>query len=303
MGKLEDIMLMVEVVDAGGLSAAGRRLNLSPATMTSRLKSLESRYQTRLFNRSTRSIALTPAGEAFYQVSLQVLEDIAQAESILMHREGILSGSLRISAPSDFGRQYLAPALLEFSDLHPELKIALFLGESLMDLIGARLDMCIRFGNLPDSNLVTKSIRPNRRVLVASEGYLKKHGYPDSPEALCTHRCLVMEQSGSLMNKWRFEYHGKPVSIQVSAAMICNDGALLRTWALAGAGIAAKSWWDVRNDVEQGKLIILFPEHFIGFSRHDKKQVGLQFVYPERRYHPPQVKAFSEFFVDWLGDT
>ncbi|MCX8980944.1 LysR family transcriptional regulator [Citrobacter portucalensis] len=303
MGKLEDIMLMVEVVDAGGLSAAGRRLNLSPATMTSRLKSLEARYKTRLFNRSTRSIALTRAGEEFYQAALQVLEDITQAESVLMHREGILSGSLRISAPSDFGRQYVSPALLEFSCQHPGINTSLFLSESLMNLIGSRLDMCIRFGNLPDSNLVTKSIRPNRRVLVASDGYLSKHGQPPTPEALCTHRCLVMEQEGVLMNKWRFEYRGKPVSVQVSAAMVCNDGALIRTWALAGAGIAAKSWWDVRDDVEQGKLVILFPDNFIGFSQHDNKQVGLQFVYPERRYHPPQVKAFSEFFVGWLGDT
>lgn len=302
MGKLEDMTLLVAVVDAGGLAAAGRRMNLSPATMTARLKALEERYQTRFFNRSTRAIALTRSGEEFYYAALRVLEEVELAESKLMQKEGILSGMLRIAAPSDFGRQYLSPALLDFSRQHPEVKSSLYLSEDVVDLISLRLDMSIRFGNLPDSNLVTKVIRQNYRVLVASPAYLLAHGEPHSVQDLAGHRCLVMERRGTLMNEWRFEAEGEMQSARVTPAMVCDDGALLRQWVLAGAGIASKSWWDVKRDVEQGRLKVLLADSFIGFSRHDKKQVGLQFVYPQRRFQPVQVSMFSEFFINWLDN-
>ncbi|MGB3254409.1 LysR substrate-binding domain-containing protein [Buttiauxella gaviniae] len=302
MGKLEDMTLLVAVVDAGGLAAAGRRMNLSPATMTARLKALEERYQTRFFKRSTRAIALTRSGEEFYYAALRVLEEVELAESKLMQKEGILSGTLRIAAPSDFGRQYLSPALLDFSRQHPEVKSSLYLSEDVVDLISLRLDMSIRFGNLPDSNLVTKVIRQNYRVLVASPAYLHTHGEPHSVQDLAGHRCLVMERRGTLMNEWRFEAEGEMQSARVTPAMVCDDGALLRQWVLAGAGIASKSWWDVKRDVEQGRLKVLLADSFIGFSRHDKKQVGLQFVYPQRRFQPLQVSMFSEFFINWLDN-
>jgi len=300
MGKLEDMALLVAVAEAGGLAAAGRRMNLSPATMTARLKALEERYQTRFFNRSTRAIALTRAGEEFYFATLRVLEEMEQAESKLMQKEGVLSGTLRIAAPSDFGRQYLSPALLDFSRQHPEVKSSLYLSEDVVDLISLRLDMSIRFGNLPDSNLVTKNIRQNHRVLVVSPAYLAAHGEPHSVDDLVAHRCLVMERRGTMMNEWRFESEGETQSLRVTPAMVCDDGALLRQWVLAGAGIASKSWWDVKRDVEQGRLKVLLADRFIGFSRHDKKQVGLQFVYPQRRFQPIQVSMFSEFFINWL---
>ena len=302
MGKLEDMTLLVAVVDAGGLAAAGRRMNLSPATMTARLKAIEERYQTRFFTRSTRAIALTRSGEEFYYAALRVLEEVELAESKLMQKEGILSGTLRIAAPSDFGRQYLSPALLDFSRQHPEVKSSLYLSEDVVDLISLRLDMSIRFGNLPDSNLVTKVIRQNYRVLVASPAYLLAHGEPHSVQDLAGHRCLVMERRGTLMNEWRFEAEGEMQSARVTPAMVCDDGALLRQWVLAGAGIASKSWWDVKRDVEQGRLKVLLADSFIGFSRHDKKQVGLQFVYPQRRFQPLQVSMFSEFFINWLDN-
>ncbi len=302
MGKLEDMSLLVAVVEAGGLAAAGRRMSLSPATMTARLKALEDRYQTRFFNRSTRSIALTRAGEEFYHSALRVLEEVEQAESKLLQKEGILSGTLRISAPSDFGRQYLSAALVDFSTLHPQVCSSVFLSEDVVDLIAHRLDMSIRIGNLPDSNLVTRFIKPNHRVIVAAPSYLEQYGVPGQPQDLLRHRCLVLDSRGTLLNEWRFEINGKSQALRIAPSMICDDGALLRQWVLAGAGIATKSWWDVRRDVEQGRLTVLFADSFIGFSRHDKKQVGLQFVYPQRRFQPQQVTAFSEYFINWLED-
>ena len=303
MGKLEDMALLVAVAEAGGLSAAGRRLSLSPATMTARLKAMEERYQTRLFHRSTRAITLTRAGEDFYHAARRVLEEARHAESLLTQKEGVLSGNIRLSAPSDFGRQYLSPAIVDFSRRHPEVTFSVFLGERVEDLFANRLDMSIRVGNLPDSSLAIRHIRPNHRVLVASEAYLATHGTPASLDELHHHRCLALERHGVVMNEWRFEEAGKERVVRVTPAMVCDDGALLRQWALSGAGIAGKSWWDVKRDVEEGRLQVLFAERFTGFSPLDRKEVGLQFVFPQRKLQPPQVSAFMAFFIDWLGES
>lgn len=303
MGKLEDMALLVTVAEAGGLSAAGRRLSLSPATMTARLKAMEERYQTRLFHRSTRAITLTRAGEDFYHAARRVLEEARHAESLLTQKEGVLSGNIRLSAPSDFGRQYLSPAIVDFSRRHPEVTFSVFLGERVEDLVANRLDMSIRVGNLPDSSLAIRRIRPNHRVLVASEAYLATHGTPAALDELHHHRCLALERHGVVMNEWRFEEAGKERVVRVTPAMVCDDGALLRQWALSGAGIAGKSWWDVKRDVEEGRLQVLFAERFTGFSPLDRKEVGLQFVFPQRKLQPPQVSAFMTFFIDWLGES
>ncbi|HCQ8671518.1 TPA: LysR family transcriptional regulator [Klebsiella variicola] len=303
MGKLEDMALLVTVAEAGGLSAAGRRLSLSPATMTARLKAMEERYQTRLFHRSTRAITLTRAGEDFYHAARRVLEEARHAESLLTQKEGVLSGNIRLSAPSDFGRQYLSPAIVDFSRRHPEVTFSVFLGERVEDLVANRLDMSIRVGNLPDSSLAIRHIRPNHRVLVASEAYLATHGTPAALDELHHHRCLALERHGVVMNEWRFEEEGKERVVRVTPAMVCDDGALLRQWALSGAGIAGKSWWDVKRDVEEGRLQVLFAERFTGFSPLDRKEVGLQFVFPQRKLQPPQVSAFMAFFIDWLGES
>ncbi|QHW97925.1 LysR family transcriptional regulator [Klebsiella variicola] len=303
MGKLEDMALLVAVAEAGGLSAAGRRLSLSPATMTARLKAMEERYQTRLFHRSTRAITLTRAGEDFYHAARRVLEEARHAESLLTQKEGVLSGNIRLSAPSDFGRQYLSPAIVDFSRRHPEVTFSVFLGERVEDLVANRLDMSIRVGNLPDSSLAIRHIRPNHRVLVASETYLATHGTPAALDELHHHRCLALERHGVVMNEWRFEEAGKERVVRVTPAMVCDDGALLRQWALSGAGIAGKSWWDVKRDVEEGRLQVLFAERFTGFSPLDRKEVGLQFVFPQRKLQPPQVSAFMAFFIDWLGES
>ncbi|WP_462216451.1 LysR family transcriptional regulator [Klebsiella variicola] len=303
MGNLEDMALLVAVAEAGGLSAAGRRLSLSPATMTARLKAMEERYQTRLFHRSTRAITLTRAGEDFYHAARRVLEEARHAESLLTQKEGVLSGNIRLSAPSDFGRQYLSPAIVDFSRRHPEVTFSVFLGERVEDLVANRLDMSIRVGNLPDSSLAIRHIRPNHRVLVASEAYLATHGTPAALDELHHHRCLALERHGVVMNEWRFEEAGKERVVRVTPAMVCDDGALLRQWALSGAGIAGKSWWDVKRDVEEGRLQVLFAERFTGFSPLDRKEVGLQFVFPQRKLQPPQVSAFMAFFIDWLGES
>ncbi|MEI8593668.1 LysR family transcriptional regulator [Photobacterium sp. Hal280] len=300
MAKTDDMALFVQVVKSGGLAAAGRKLGLSPASMTARMNQLEHRYQTRLLNRNTRHISMTEAGYRFYEACLRVVEEVEAAEAVFMQCEAELSGSLRITAPSDFGRQYVAPALAAFSEAHPKVAPHLYLTDGMVKLVDEGIDIAIRLGNLPDSNLIAKALVQNRRVVCASPAYLAKAGHPAHPDDLRHHRCLVMEWAGQVMNAWHFVTDKGPMTVDVEPAMICTDGALVRQWAVEGCGIAMKSWWDVRQDVLDGRLQVLFDDQVRGLSLSDTESVALQLVYPGRKFQPRQVIAFAQFLMDWM---
>ncbi|MCU7932462.1 MAG: LysR family transcriptional regulator [Candidatus Thiodiazotropha sp. (ex Codakia rugifera)] len=301
MSKIDDIVLFVRVVKARGLAAAGRQIGLSPASMTARMNALEQRYNTRLLQRTTRNISLTDAGKRFYDACLRVLDEIEHAESLLQSDKVSLSGQLRITAPSDFGRQYVAPAMVEFMQLHPEVTPYLHLTDAVENLIEQGYDLGIRFGNLPDSTLIAKNLVDNHRVLVASPTYLKQKGTPTFPDELEQHHCLVLERLGEPLNDWQFYNESRQKKIiKVPAALASNDGAVIRHWALAGMGIAFKSVWDVKNDIAAGHLQTILDDFVLGFQPGDGEKTGLQLVYPNRRYVPAQVMRFIGFFQSYL---
>ena len=189
MSKVDDMDLFVQVVKAGGLAAAGRQVGLSPASMTARVNALEARYNTRLLQRTTRRISLTDAGQRFYDACLRVLAEVEQAEALLHSDKEMLCGQLRITAPADFGRQYVAPALSDFIQQHPAVTPYLHLSDGVINLVEYGYDLGIRYGNLPDSDLIVRNLAENRRVLVASPDYLKAHGMPQHPQRIRT-TCL-----------------------------------------------------------------------------------------------------------------
>ncbi|MDC0833845.1 LysR family transcriptional regulator [Geitlerinema sp. CS-897] len=308
MTKIDDMELFVRVVKAGGLAAAGRQLGLSPASMTARLKALEARYATCLLNRNTRSISLTDAGHRFYEACLRVLAAIAEAEATFEVGKPELSGQLRVTAPSDFGRQFVAPALADFVREHPKVVPYLLLSEHTVDLIAEGFDLGVRLGNLPDSNLMMRSLTTeNRRVVCASPKYLEQYGIPQQPQDLKHHRCLVMERLGEKFDRWCFKKESSSpaisTTIEVQAAFIGGDGAIVRQWALAGAGIALKSFWDIKRDLDAGRLIVLFDDYIVGAYSGDDRTVGLQLVYPSRKYLPRQVAGFMEYFTQYIHQS
>lgn len=303
MSKIDDMALFVRVVKAGGLAAAGRQIGLSPASMTARVNALEQRYSTRLLNRTTRKISLTDAGQRFYHACLRVLAEVEDAEAVLQNDNQALSGQLRVTASSDFGRQFVAPALSEFVKQHPEVTPYLHLTDGVMNLIEHGFDLGVRFGNLPDSNLIVRHLADNHRVLVASPSYLKQHGLPEQPKDLEQHCCLVMERLGEPLNEWQFHSEQGYLSIKVNPALISNDGAIIRQWALSGAGIAYKSSWDVKHDLATGKLLTILDDFVLGFQASDNEKTGLQLVYPSRQYVPRQVTKFIEFLQSKLSNA
>ena len=296
LGRVDDIALFVRVVNAGGLAAAGRQLGLSPASMTARVNALEARYNTRLLQRTTRSISVTEAGKRFYDACVRVLDELDHAESLLKGGDSHLSGRLRITAPSDFGRQFVAPAILQFVRLHPGITPYLELSDNISNLVENSFDLGIHLGNLPDSTLIVSSLADNRRVLVASPSYLNKYGAPRHPEALLDHHCLVLERHGEPLKNWKFLEGNNKQVVSVPVSLSSNDGAVLRQWALDGFGIAMKSFWDVKNDLREGRLQSILEEFVLGFQPGDESKIGLQLVYPNRKYVPIQVEKFIEFF-------
>lgn len=301
MNRIDDMALFVRVVKASGLAAAGRQIGLSPASMTARVNALEQRYSTRLLNRTTRKISLTDAGQRFYHACLRVLAEVEDAEAVLQNDNQALSGQLRVTASSDFGRQFVAPALSEFVKQHPEITPYLHLSDGVINLIEHGFDLGVRFGNLPDSNLIVRHLADNHRVLVASPCYLKQHGLPEQPKDLEQHHCLVMERLGEPLNEWQFRSDQRYLSIKVNPAFISNDGAIIRHWALSGAGIAYKSIWDVKHDIATGKLLTILDDFVLGFQTSDNEKTGLQLVYPSRQYVPRQVTQFIEFLQSSLS--
>ena len=227
MNKIDNMALFVRVVKTGGLAAAGRQIGLSPASMTARMNALEQHYNTRLLNRTTRKISLTDAGQRFYQACLRVLSEMEAADASLTSDQACLSGQLRITATSDFGRQFVAPALVNFVEQHPNVKPYLYLTDGVINLIDQGFDLGVRFGNLPDSNLVSRHLANNRRVLVASAAYLKRHGTPQQPQDLQHHQCLVMERLGEPLNEWQFSTDTGRQTVRVNPAFVSNDGAII----------------------------------------------------------------------------
>ncbi len=301
MDKLGDMDLFVRVVKLGGLAVAGREVGLSPARVTARINNLEEHYQTRLLNRTTRKISITDAGRRFYESCERVLAEVAQAEALLNNDKSYLFGSLRMTAPSDFGRQYVAPALSEFVQLHPSVIPYLHVSDGVSDLVEYGYDLAVRYGNLPDSGLIVQRLANNRRVLVASPAYLEQYGAPKVPDDLAKHTCLLMERLGEPLNRWQFQAKKGVKTIKVSSALSSNDGEIIRLWALAGRGIAYKSLLDVQRDIDAGNLQTVLDDFARGFQTADTEQTGLHLIYPDRRYLASQVTGFIDFFKEFLS--
>jgi DNA-binding transcriptional LysR family regulator len=290
--NLGDIRLFVEAANLGGLSAAGRKLGLSPAAASARLVKLETSLHTRLFERTTRQLRLTEEGRCYLahcQLALQALDD---AHAALQAGRGAVRGKVRISATSDFGRHVLKGWLDEFNLQYPEVTLGLSLSDSLSNLLPDEIDLAIRFGALVDSPLVGRRLASNRRVLCASPTYVSTHGAPAHPRDLERFDCIILGTTPGLSNEWRFT-RGEDVEVYTapfSNSRETNDGALAREWAVAGHGIAMKSIWDIGADLRAGRLTVLMPQW-------QTPDAPVHALYQRSRYMAPRVRALLDFLI------
>lgn len=291
MTNLGDLEIFSRVVTTGSMSAAGRALGLSPAVVSKRIKRLEERLGTRLLQRTTRQISLTEAGQGFHERILGILSGIEDAEAFVSGRVGAMRGTLRISAPTSFGRLHIAPHLKAFMDANPELTVNLILTDDFSDIVAEGLDLAIRIGELQDSSLVARRLAPVRRVLTASPSYLERHGSPRSMADLAQHFCIPPHSQ----DIWRLEGPDGPVAYRPQGALITNSSEVVREAVIAGMGIALRSTWDIGPELRNGRLVQVLPQY------EGSRNVVLSAVYASRQFLPAKVRVFIDFLAELYG--
>jgi DNA-binding transcriptional LysR family regulator len=281
------------VVSAGSLSAAARELGLSPAVISRRLAALESRLGVRLINRTTRSLHLTDEGANYYDTCARLLSEIEEADAAVSAGRVEPQGPLKVALPASFGHRHIAPLIPQFASRYPKVQLALTLSDRSVNLVDDGFDLAIRIADLADSSLAARKLAPNRRVVCASPEYLRRHGLPRTPQDLVEHNCLT---ANDFAMNWEYKGpRGEPGSVRVSGRYACDNWEVLREWALAGLGVALKSTWDVRLQLEDGSLVSLCPGYTFDTD------VAIYAVYPHRRFLPAKTRAFIEFLADSFG--
>ncbi len=291
MTNLGDLEIFAKVAATGSMSLAGRALGFSPAVVSKRIKRLEDRLGTRLLQRTTRQISLTEAGQGFYDRVLGILAGLEEAEFYISGRSAQMHGTLKVSAPTSFGRMHIAPHLKNFMDAHPDLAINLVLSDEFSDIVGGGFDLAIRIAELTDSSLVARRLAPVRRVLCASPDYLKANGTPESIDDLKRHRCLPAHNN----DVWRLEGPDGALSIRPEGMLITNSSEVIREAVIAGLGIALRSTWDIGAELKSGQLIQVLPAH------EGSRNVALSAVYPSRQFLPAKVRLFIDYLAELYG--
>lgn len=292
MDRFGDLDVFAHVVTARGMSAAGRQLNLSPAVISKRIRRLEERLGVRLLQRTTRQLSLTEAGQGFYERVVSILSSIEDAEAWVASGAGQARGTLRVSAPTSFGRLHIAPHLKPFLDAHPLVSVELVLGDGFIDIVGEGFDLAIRIADLRDSSLVAKRLAPNHRVLCATPGYLAAAGVPATIDDLSRHTLIAHNT-----DHWTLDGPDGPVTVRVAGPLRTNSSEVVREALLAGLGIALRSTWDVGPELKSGALQRVLPAYSVG------SRVAIHAVYPSRRHMEQKVRAFVDYLADLYGQT
>jgi DNA-binding transcriptional LysR family regulator len=291
MSNFMDMEIFARVVTAGSMSAAGREMGLSPAVVSKRLRRLEDRLGTRLMQRTTRQISLTEAGQGFYERVVAILASIEEAEAFVSRRSALARGTLKVSAPTSFGRLHIAPHLGPFLKDNPDLTVHLELSDEFVDIVGEGFDLAVRIAELSDSSLVARRLAPIHRVLCAAPAYLEKNGTPRSIADLASHACLT----ATPQDHWRLEGPEGLVSVKPAGPILTNSSEVVRESVLAGLGIALRSTWDVGPELSAGRLKLVLPQYRA--SRH----VGVYAVYASRRFLPAKVRVFIDYLAQLYG--
>jgi len=287
LDHFRQISTFVEVIARGSLSAAARAEGIAPAMIGRRLDALEARLGVKLLQRTTRKLALTDEGAAFLEDCQRILAELEEAEAAVSERSARATGHLVVSAPAGFGRQHVAPLVPSFLAEHREVSVNLNLSDRVVDVIGEGVDIAIRIASLTDSNLVGVKLADNHRVVVATPGYLKRHGTPQTLDELGKHNCLAISSQGS-QRGWTFRDQGKIVTLKVGGNMVCNDGAVLHDWAMAGRGLAWRSMWEVSSEIEAGLLVPVLEQYAAPGS-------DIYAVFAQRRHLPLRIRVFVDF--------
>ncbi|MEI6737134.1 MAG: LysR family transcriptional regulator [Pseudomonadota bacterium] len=298
-----EMRAFVRAVELGGFSAAARHLGLTPSALSKLTTRLEDRLGVRLMNRTTRKLALTAEGEAYFTSAKRILTDIAEAESEVTRFSAHPKGLLRVNVGTAFGLHQLAPSLPKFLDRFKEVELDITVTDRLVDLLEEGTDIAIRNSVLRDSSLVAKKICDLHRVICASPAYLKKHGTPKKAADLLHHNCISISGAPHL-RQWPFDIGNPDRSkanaieyIDVKGNVSANNAEALLQLAATGVGIIRLTDVIVGDGIRAGWLLpILVDSHHV-------EPLPLSAVYPHGRHKSPRVAAFVNFLVETFSDA
>lgn len=256
MDRLDELEIFVTVIQHGSLVAAGRKLRRSAPAVTRAIASLEQRFGARLVERTTRRLAPTEAGLRLAERAHLLLHEYQSA--VLDTADTQLSGLLRITSPVQFGRKHVAPVVMAFLDLYPQMQIEMVLNDRNLDLIDEGLDVAVRIGHLQDSSRVARRLGLVSRVTVASPAYLALRGEPKQPAQLADHDTIVGTQRASL-REWRFGPQENGDRVRLTPRLLLNEVETQLLAARAGKGIARLLSYQVAEDLAAGTLVRLLP--------------------------------------------
>ncbi|OWY30342.1 LysR family transcriptional regulator [Herbaspirillum robiniae] len=294
-----DLRFFSVLAMAGSLSAAAREMGLTTAAVSKHLAQMESRAGVPLVNRTTRRMTLTPEGELYLEHARRILDEIDELSELLGSSKRRPEGLLRVNATLGFGRSHVAPVISKFVREHPQVSVQLQLSVMPPPLTDDSFDVCIRFGEPPDTRVVARRLAANSRLLCATPGYLKKRGTPVTPHDLAKHNCVGIRQGDEAYGVWRLSSGSgaarKTETVKIRGNLTTNDGEIAVKWALDGHGILMRAEWDVRPYLEDGRLVQVL-------AGWQTPNADIFAVYSQRHQMSNRIRSFVDFIARELAD-
>ncbi|WP_298775778.1 LysR family transcriptional regulator [uncultured Shewanella sp.] len=300
MGQIEDMIVFTRVVEAGSITRAAEQLNMAKSAISKRLSELEHRLGVKLITRTTRQSTITEAGQAYYQGSKLIIDEIDELNCHASSQVRSLQGTLNIAAPLSFGIHHLTPALDIFMRQHPDLTLEVDFSDKKVDIVEQGVDLAFRITQpyravIDDSRLQARNIVPIRHILCASPDYLAKQGTPQTLEALKKHRLLKYQHtnnSGLVLT----DKSGQAHKLQLKAHFTANNGEVLKSLAESGHGIVDLPTFITWQAIKNKTLVPILPDYQLA-------ELQAYALYPENRYLPLKVRVFIDFLIERFSQT
>lgn len=292
MDRIDELRVFARVVECASFTRAADSLRLPRSTVSAAVADLETRLGARLLNRTTRRVAPTQDGQAFYARCVQLIGDYEETADLFRRTGSALRGALKVNVPGRMGRLLITPALPRFLALHPEISVELGVTDRAVDLIQDGIDCVIRVGPLADSSLMMRPLGDLELCNCASPAYLEKHGVPYSPADLAGHFAVnYASPSNGRVEPWEYCVGGEVRTMQLPARLTVNSAEAYIAGCLAGLGLIQIPAYDVLDHLARGELVEVLPG-----SRAAAMPVAI--VYPHRRHLSRRLRAF----VDWAAE-
>ena len=293
-----DLSFFSTLAASGSLSAAARELGLTAAAISKHLTQMERRAGVMLVNRTTRRMTLTPEGEVYLEHARRILDEIDELAGLLGSAKQSPKGLLRVNATLGFGRSHIAPAISRFVAQYPQVSVQLQLSVTPPPLTDDTFDVCIRFGEPPDTRVVARRLAANRRVLCAAPSYIASRGLPVTAHDLTRHNCIGIRQGDEGYGVWRLTSGRgaarKTEAVRINGSLTTNDGEIAVKWALEGHGILMRAEWDIKPYLADGSLVRVLPDH-------ETPNADIFAVYSQRHQMSNRIRAFVDFIALELG--